>query len=329
MSSKNSALTGIALAIVNEAEQQPSLPILNGVDDDSTSEDDEQRQIEGDTSFDRRKKPRIPWDRNIRGDKNGLKYALLSLIKEHGFHVNGRYMDNFKEVSALLSQEGTIFSKYNGIEPSGAQRKFNSIIRDVAKTFKLTESGEFVDESHAEGFEILALSMLKDMIVKEKLKKLNRSKPHLESYVPGEEEEVEQDYDLSAPLLKKRKAEMTPLKNALRKAADAVQDQGKLISRLNFEHHDRVIQDLASLDSPVLTVGDFLTAADVSSIGVTTFVATTQVKLDKPVDRILKLYEEVAEEKDYVAKMKQLCGIPAADALEIESFIKPFYLQRI
>lgn len=135
--------------------------------------------------------------------------------------------------------------------------------------------------------------------------------------------------------MKKRKAEITPLKHELKRAAVAgmtpagsntldgeeIHDRG--INRLDEETHQRVVTDLEKAN--IHTVGDLLTAADISAQGIQNFTNTTQVKLTKPVDRLLKLYEEVAVAKDFVSKMQVLCGLGAGDALELEYFLKPLY----
>lgn len=303
-----------------------------------------------------RKKPRIPWDRNPHGDKNGLKYALLSVVNDHSFHVDGRLMENFREVSRILSSEGSKFEKYEGIEPSGAQRKFNAILKDVASTYYIKENGEFEGEENAEGFEALAIKILKDIINREKAKYTGSGQkpPRADQLLNASGEDIglstsnasvdDVDHNghsegavLSATFLKKRKAEITPLKHALKRVAastipanaangsegeeDDIHDTG--INRLDLDTHNRVVQELEKIE--IRTVGDLLKAADISAQGIQNFSNKTQVKLTKPVDRILKLFEEVAVAKDFVAKMQALCGLQAGDALEFESFVKPYY----
>lgn len=288
-----------------------------------------------------KKKCRIPWDRNPHGDKNGLKFALLSLINDYNYHVEGMLMNNFKEVANILSRPGSKFEKYEGIEPSGAQRKFNSILREIAASY--FRNGEFVGEENAEGFEQIGIKMLKDIIAKEKAKFSNTGgkSSRAQQLLDGEDLGLStsnasvEDIDnaeamLSASFLKKRKAEITPLKHELKRVAvagmipedpDEIHDRG--INRLDVETHHRVVAELQKMN--ILTVGDLLKAADVSDHGIESFTNTTQVKLTKPVDRILKLYEEVAVAKDFVSKMQFLCGLNAGDALEFESFVKPLY----
>jgi hypothetical protein len=323
-----------------------------------------------------KKKPRIPWDRNALGDKNGLKFALLSVVNDNNFHIDGKFMENFREVSRLLSQEGSKFEKYEGIEPSGAQRKFNAIIRDVANHYKIKENGDFENEETADGFIALAIKMLKDIINREKLKAgylankpqlrpsdinnmlnhhqggsgggddmdLNTSHMTTDDHEDGGNTGAEGGNGsvLSSSFLKKRKAEMTPLKHHLKRVATAgvtpggsvinnadvddeeegIYDRG--INRLDGETHNRVISELEKLN--IRTVGDLFKAADLSSEGIDSFLSKTQVKLTKPVDRLLKLYEEVAVAKNFVMKMQSLCGLAAGDALELETYIKPFYM---
>lgn len=323
------------------------------VDDLSSNSEDEDNNLLHGASGDRTKKPRIPWDRNPRGDKNGLKLALLTAINESRFHVEGRYMENFKKISQILSQEGSKFEKYQGIEPSGAQRKFNSIIKDIANNYKLLDNGDFQDEQTAEGFEALAIQMLKDIIVKEKAKYAattpSKNGPGGILDTSGADDAILATIDEmrnsisnsstaitpTASILKKRKAEMAPLKHALKRVAaleyevNAVDEQAESgINRLDLSRHERVVQELANRETPILTVGDLLKAAEITESGISAFVAKTQVKLTKPVDRILKLYEEVAVAKDFVARMNSLCGLQAGDALEFESFIKPLYISQ-
>lgn len=305
-----------------------------------------------------RKKPRIPWDRNPHGDKNGLKMALLSVVNDNAFHVEGGLMDNFREVSRILSQPGSKFEKYEGIEPSGAQRKFNAILKEVATSYRLTDSGEFEGEEAAEGFEALSIKMLKDIIQKEKAKYTNsgvkaaRVEHLLNTSAASEElgltnsnasvDDIDPhlshhahaggDLNFSTSFLKKRKAEITPLKHALKRVAVAgvapehteedSLDRG--INRLDDRTHLRVLAELQKMN--IHTVEDLFKAADISPQGVQQFYEVTQVKLNKPVNRMLKLYEEVAVAKDFVSQMHSLCGLSANDALELEEFVKPIYL---
>lgn len=337
-----------------EHSENPAVAMEDHQDDISSSDDDGQAHRHSllNTSSNAggdRKKPRIPWDRNPLGDKNGLKLALLNIVNEHSFHVDGGLMENFREVSRLLSQEGSKFEKYDGIEPSGAQRKFNSIIREIANHFPLKDNGEFENEESADGFQVLALKILRDIISKEKAKLGSFGKADNllgdESHVMDEDgNKVEPASVPATSFLKKRKAEITPLKHQLKRIAgvianptpgdssfvsdkgdddDDIHDSG--INRLDTETHSRVIQELEKLG--IRSVGDLLKAADISSTGIHNFVAKTQVKLTKPVDRVLKLYEEVAVAKDFVAKMSSLCGLQAGDALEFESYVKPLYTQ--
>jgi hypothetical protein len=312
-----------------------------------------------------RKKARIPWDRNPLGDKNGLKLGLLTVVHDSNFHVNGGLMENFREVSRILSQDGSKFEKYDGIEPSGAQRKFNSVIREIATHFPVKENGEFENEENAEGFQIVGLKLLRDIINKEKVKLrsyIQKANDNTNNMMVGGNEEPnvidEDDMHTQEPasvptvpsisstsFLKKRKAEITPLKHQLKRIAgslanpnpsdmsmlsdkggdldDDMQDTG--INRLDTETHARVVHELEKLG--ITNVGELLKAADVSANGIHNFVNKTQVKLTKPVDRMLKLYEEVAVAKDFVSKMGNLCGLHPGDALEFESYVKPFYTQ--
>lgn len=290
------------------------------------------------------KKPRIPWDRNPRTDRNQLKYALLSCVNEHQFHVKGKLMENFKVVSSLLSSgPNSPFLKFRGVEPSGAQRKFNSVLRNVAKTFRFNETGDIsLDESNLEPqpFEQLALQMLRDIIEKEKQRKTHRrqSKSSSDPNMSFEEDPLQSFDDVGVTMLKKRKSDVVDLKNVIRKAASAqsgVEIHGSLLSntpgkgakihRLDVNRHERVVEELKRFRTPILTVGDLLRVADISPTGISAFVNSTGVKLEKPVNRALKLYEEFASSADYSVQMKALCGFSLGDALELENFLKPFY----
>jgi hypothetical protein len=300
-----------------------------------------------------RSKPRIPWDRNPRGDRNGLKYALLRCIDDNQFHINGRYRENFQTTSEILSSGGSPFCKYKGIEPSGAQRKFNVVLRDVSKTFRLTEIGDFSVPETAEAapFESLALKMLKDLIEKEKIRKANRriSKGDGSSSNnnnSGLDDSMMEDMDTDlVGLLRKRKSDMVELKQTMRKAAAvaigedpqsptgnshppttaSATSAGITIHRLDTTKHDQVVAELQTATPPILTVGDLLQAADISTSGITSFQETTSIKLNKPVDRLLKIYVEMATAPDYVYRMKTICGLNAGDALGLEDYLKPFY----
>lgn len=333
--------------MIGKEQQQganPAALLAHHDGDDMSSEDDQQHLMVGGD-----KKPRIPWDRNVRGDKNGLKLALLTCVYENNFHVEGRFMENFRKVSQILSQEGSKFEKYHGIEPSGAQRKFNSVIKEVAKTYRMNDNGEFLESDDTDGFEKLALKMLKDMIAKEKSKRLSRANKR-----PSEAmDDPNDDNDGLQFLLKKRNSDMISLKNTMRKAAtvgvegeeqfsgvDAGSsstsvpivsngapgaNRGAKIHRLDSAKHLRVLQLLRERNPPIITVGELFMAAEVSEAGTINFFNHTGIKLEKPVERILKLYEEVAAEKDFVNKMKQLTGLNAGDVLELEALLRPLY----
>lgn len=297
------------------------------------------------------KKLRIPWDRNPRGDRNNLKIALMSCINDNDFHVKGTFRENFKRVSYLLSADGAAFHKWKGISISGAQRKFNSILRDVSKTFRLQENGEFeYQDGETAPFESLAQKMLKDIIEKEKVRraaKRGSSSMMIKTEDGDETGLVEEEYgeDLASFLLvKKRKSDAIDLKQTFRKAAanmlggggevveaESAADGGMKmvgipqIHRLDSSRHNFVMNELLKQNPPIHTVYDLLQRADVSPAGIQSFAATTGINLDKPVDRLLKIYEEVASSYDYTAQMKHLCGLMAGDALEFENFIKPLY----
>lgn len=121
------------------------------------------------------KKPRIPWDRNPRGDKNGLKAILLRVVYENNFHIDGLLKDNFKKVQDILSHSPSPFDKFMGVEAYGAQRKFNSILKEVAITCSnLTNSSTSRPLYYP--FEELALKIMSDMNNRSKKKKsLNSS----------------------------------------------------------------------------------------------------------------------------------------------------------
>ncbi len=316
----------------------PAIALATNPGDEMSSDDEQHLGVGGE------KKPRIPWDRNVRGDKNGLKLALLTCVYENNFHVDGKFMENFKKVSQLLSQEGSKFEKYAGIEPSGAQRKFNGVIRDVAKTYRMNENGEFLESEDTDGFEALALKMLKDIIAKEKAKRLNRTK-RPSDVMDDPNDESQDDLHL---LLKKRKSDMISLKTTMRRAAvvglenvdfcvqpgDAGSpsaavpmnnNRGAKIHRLDNAKHLKVLQTLKERTPQVITVGDLFLSAEVSEAGCVNFLNHTGIKLEKPVERFLKLYEEVAAEKDFVNKMKQLTALNAGDVLELEAFLRPLY----
>lgn len=295
-----------------------------------------------------KKKSRIPWDRDPRGDKNGLKLALLTLIHDNKYHIEGKYMDNFRDVATLLSQPGSVFERYQGIEPSGAQRKFNQIVKEVAKTFALTESGEFQQEQEASGFEVLALSMIKDMVNREKEKNAHRqSRTQGKVFAPSSSSPVPVPRGNVGPqgttLLRKRKADIIPLKTALRKFAlvdssfgDQEGTEGENAggdspvdsatnARVEYSVHKVAVQRLKERFQDITQVDHVLKAAEISSSGIASFAATTQVKMEKPVDRILILYEEIMSERDYVSKAKLLLGLGTADALELDAFLRPLY----
>eukprot|EP01039_Chlorochromonas_danica_P002022 gene2022-2205_t len=294
-----------------------------------------------------RKKSRIPWDRDPRGDKNGLKLALLTLIHDHKYHIEGKYMDNFRDVATLLSQPGSVFERYQGIEPSGAQRKFNQIVKEVAKTFALTESGEFQQEQEASGFEILALSMIKDMVNREKEKNARRQSRTPGKAIASPSSPVPVPRGNVGPqgttLLRKRKSDIIPLKTALRKFAltdsffgDQEGTEGvnagyespvdsAANARVEYSVHKVAIQRLKERFPDITQVDHVLKAAEISSSSIASFATTTQVKMEKPVDRILVLYEEIMSERDYVSKAKLLLGLGTADALELDAFLRPLY----
>jgi hypothetical protein len=334
-----------------------SLPSLDGLDvDDDSSNDDHDEIYQSNQDVDvslnlnnsiddadqGKKKNRIPWDRDPRGDKNGLKFALLTVVHENKFHVEGRYKDNFRQISKMLSQPGSAFEKYRGIEASGAQRKFNQIIREAAKSFELNEEGEFINEQEAVGFEVLALSMIKDMVEKEKQKAFYRQNKY-----------VKPDDNLSSPgncgpqgttLLRKRRADMLDMKSTFRKLArqeveleqpnDNCNDDNEReyiseqhVSLVDYRTHTQAIAALKKKHVNMNTVSDLLQVMGISDAGISAFAEVTQVKMDKPLDRLLRLYEDIALQQDYVPKAKLLMGLDTADALELECFLRPFYGQ--
>jgi hypothetical protein len=95
---------------------------------------------------------------------------------------------------------------------------------------------------------------------------------------------------------------------------------------VTLTQHDAAVNGIKAKSPEVVTVGDLLQVADVSEKGRSDFFFTTQLRADKPLDRLLSLYEEVCEERDYVSKCMALMGLNAADALELDVFLRPFYI---
>lgn len=324
----------------NNGLLQPLQPQQYSVQQSHDSDSDNDHDHFDDDQQD--KKPRIPWDRNPRGDRNGLKYSLLSCINENEFHVKGKYLDNFKAISHILSSESSPFLKYRGIEPSGAQRKFNSVLRDVAKTFKVANGyGEIVDESDALPFESLALKMLRDIIEKEKSKKVVRR----HNKVDGNDDNMMDEFgDELTSILRKRKSDVVELKNAMRKvAASQMVDEVSMVDsmvdtqmappakiprihRLDIDRHNFVVDELRKFEPPILSVEHLFAKVGVSEASASSFMNKTGIRLDRPVDRMLKLYEEVAAAPDFATKMRDLCGILPGDSLELEYLLKPLYM---
>lgn len=305
-------------SILRSKEQDAAAASSNHLDGGSSSDDEEAAGLGDDVKG---KKLRIPWDRDKRGDKNGLKQALLTVINENRFHVEGKYKDNFKEVSSILSQPGSVFERYHGIEPSGAQRKFNDIVRDITKTYGLVEGGEAADDSEAHGFEALALGMVRDMMEKEKDKSLHRQQNSSKGVLVAGNVGAQ-------GLGRKRKAGMVPLKGALRKAAAAMLgvdgDDDSEVERIDPAIHRAVC---SALSGRAATVEDLLRIAGVSAEGSAKLLATTAVHPDRPLDRLLRLYEEVSGARDYVSRARVLLGMGTADALELDALLRPLYEQ--
>ncbi len=232
-------------------------------------------------------------------------------------------MDNFRAVSAMLSQSGSVFEKYCGIEPSGAHRKFNAIIKEVAKLF-LTEDGEIVNEQGAVGFESVALAIIRDMVDKERQKnamRITKSGKNSLSALACQ----------GNVLLRKRKADIVPVKSAMRKAAKqevVMQEEEEpeaVVPRVDYSTHKAALQALTQQYPHAGSVLELLKAADISQAGIADFSITTKIKPEKPVARLLRLFEEVMDDRDYVARTKTLLGMDTADALELDAFLRPFY----
>eukprot|EP01031_Cornospumella_fuschlensis_P029086 gene29086-35104_t len=320
---------------------------LQTLNDAASSSDEEpmfgassEQQKEADND----KKTRIPWDRDPRGDKNGLKTTLLNTVREGRYHIEGGLMQNFREISKILSTDPTSpFVKFNGIERSGAQRKFNQIVREMTQMY-VSPEGEIQNENEATEYERLALEIIRDLIEKEKSKVLSRASraPQGKVSVDGEDGEEEQgllgeesasSQNIYSGLLKKRRSEggIIPVKGIFRKVARAevessmLNADGEALPRISLQQHHAAVDAIKKKHPSIATVADVLKAADLSPKGIADLFSATNLKPDKPMDRILRLYEEVCEDREYAAKCKSLFGLSAADALELDVFLRAFY----
>jgi hypothetical protein len=167
------------------------------------------------------------------------------------------------------------------------------------------------------------------------------------SKADGDDGLLDEYGDELTSILRKRKSDVVELKNAMRKVAasqmggeasllDALVDssvqpptKAPRIHRLNVDRHNFVVEELRKFDPPILSVEHLFGKVGLSENSVSEFVSRTGVRLDRPVDRMLKLYEEVAAASDYATKMRDLCGILPGDALELEYLLKPLYLAQI
>ncbi|RYY85623.1 hypothetical protein EON63_07200, partial [archaeon] len=112
--SKKSFLRALGRA-QEEAAASANLQSLN--ETQSSSDDDANLfTMESCKEIDPNKKVRIPWDRDPRGDKNGLKTTLLTTVRDGRYHVEGGLMQNFRTISKMLSEDpASPFAKYNGV----------------------------------------------------------------------------------------------------------------------------------------------------------------------------------------------------------------------
>lgn len=265
----------------------------NNSDNDTDSDREDGRGYEeGDgLTPKKRRKTRIPWDRNKLGDKNGLKNELLKTILSRRQFLNGKIEENFKLVADELSTPESPFANYGGILCGPAQKKYYEIMTQIVETLPVDDSTDLDSVDIGDEFITTALKILKQ----------NRDK----STDPSA-------FRFETPSRKRNASAMSST------------SKGEFLKNTKKIHKfDSIAVEINK--AGINTIADLLDRIGASVDDKKAFQAHTGYNLEKSVSKVLGMFEEAMDSAHCYSSIAEAFALKPGQATELIEFLSPFY----